>query len=213
MTGLPVIIPWCRRNESPKVVIGDNLSSPFSPDIIRLCEENSIRFICLAPNSTHLLQPLDIAFYGPMKRKWRIILKDWKMRNQSLSTLPKDSFPKLLKELMASLNLENLKSGFKEREYKWCLGKVSHLLTFKVAKEEAKEVEESSSSDEEDTVETDAEEIVENVDPNLKLLPYSKVKAGDWVKVMYEGEVFLGKAMEKQAGEVLVKCFIKEVIT
>ena len=35
------------------------------------------------------------------------------MGNQSFTTLPKDSFPKLLKELMHTLNLEKLKSGFK----------------------------------------------------------------------------------------------------
>ena len=71
------------------------------------------------------------------------------------------------------------------------------------------EVEESSSSDEEDiSSESDAEENNEHV-AHLKLLPYSKVKEGDWVKVVYEGEVFLGKTMKKQAGEVLVRCLEK----
>ena len=39
-----VIIPWARKLEGTKVVIGENLSSHFSPDIIKLCEENDVRF-------------------------------------------------------------------------------------------------------------------------------------------------------------------------
>ena len=34
-------------------------------------------------------------------------------KNPSLGSLPKDSFPGLLKELVASLNEDNLKSGFR----------------------------------------------------------------------------------------------------
>ena len=256
-----VILPWCRRNEGPKVIIGDNLSSHFSPDIIRFCEKNNIRFICLVPNSTHLSQPLDVAFYGPMKRIWRKILKDWKMRNQSFTTLPKDSFPKLLKELMDTLNLENLKSGFKacgiypmdpnevlkkipgesakeiqlnvsqvvlqrlqnmrnqeerpkirRKRVQVDPGKSITSVDIQTDQEEVMKVEESSSSDEEDTSsgnENNAEEIDENLDTNLKLLPYSKVNEGDWIKVIYEGEVFLGKVIKKQAREFLVRCLEK----
>ena len=67
----------------------------------------------MVPNSTHLSQPLDVAFYGPLKKKWRKILKCWKMENPGQTTLPKDSFPKLLKALEECLNTDNLVSGFK----------------------------------------------------------------------------------------------------
>ena len=40
-------------------------------------------------------------------------------------------------------------------------------------------------------------------------MPYTDVKERDWVKVMYEEEVFLGKAIKKQAGEVLVRSLEK----
>jgi hypothetical protein len=44
------------------------------------------RFIFLPENSTHLLQPLDVSVFAPMKRKWREILSEWKeecLRNNS----------------------------------------------------------------------------------------------------------------------------------
>jgi len=36
-------------------------------------------------------------------------------------------------------------------------------------------------------------ENVENISPILKLLPYSKMTEGNWVKVLYEGEVLMEK--------------------
>lgn len=32
----------------------------------------------LPENSTHILQPLDVAVFGPMKAKWREVLASWK---------------------------------------------------------------------------------------------------------------------------------------
>ena len=80
-----IFLPWSRNKEGPKVVIGDNLL----PEVIQLCEENNIWFVCHVLISTHLWDPLDVAFYGSMKGKWRKILEEWKMKNQSLNTLLK----------------------------------------------------------------------------------------------------------------------------
>ena len=99
-----IILPWAHKKAGKKSLIGDNLSSHFSLEIVRLCEEHNISFVCLVPNSTHLSQPLDVAYYGPLNRKWQELLKSWKMRSPSLTSLPKDEFPKLLKELVESLN-------------------------------------------------------------------------------------------------------------
>ena len=86
------VLPWAGKKEGKKVVISDNLSSHFAPDIIRLCDENDISFACLVPNGTHLTQPLDVAFFGPLKRKWRKILKLWKINDPSLTLHPKNEF-------------------------------------------------------------------------------------------------------------------------
>ncbi len=85
-----IVLPWARWKEGRKVIIGDNLSSHFSADAITLSDEHNISFVCLVPYSTHLSQPLDVAFYGLLKRKWRKILKMWKVNNPCLTSLPKD---------------------------------------------------------------------------------------------------------------------------
>ena len=112
-----IVLPYCCRLEGKKVMIGDNLSSHFSHDILKECENNNIAFVCLPANATHLLQPLDVAFFGPMKTKWRAVLTRYKLKKaKNAGTVAKDQFPKLLKELMDELpnQSDNLKSGFEK---------------------------------------------------------------------------------------------------
>ena len=103
-----------------KVLIGDNLSSQLSEAVIKACSKHNIVFVCLYPNTTHLLQPLDVAWFAPLKKVWRETLEDWKKSPQGLKhkgALPKQNFNKLLKTLVFKLeengdSSENLVSGF-----------------------------------------------------------------------------------------------------
>ena len=52
----------------------DNLSSHFNDQIIEKCEANNITFFSLPPHSTHLCQPLVVAYFAPMKKRWRVLL-------------------------------------------------------------------------------------------------------------------------------------------
>jgi hypothetical protein len=115
-----IALPFFRKadpsNENlPKVLLGDNLASHLSLKVIEACEENSIRFVFFPPNSTHLCQPLDVSFFGPLKRSWRSQLLEWKMSNKG--AIPKDKFPRLLKKGLDGISelkiTENLKAGFK----------------------------------------------------------------------------------------------------
>ena len=99
--------------DGPKVLIGDNLSSHFSPAVIALCKEHNIRFLTLVPSSTHLCQPLDVAVFRPMKVLWRAILTRWKVESRSRGTVPKETFPRLLDRVFHQLKPSNLISGFR----------------------------------------------------------------------------------------------------
>ena len=61
----------------------------------------------------HISQPLDVVFYGPLKKKWTKILKGWEFKNNTQARLPKDIFLALLKQLVNVLDTDNLKSGFR----------------------------------------------------------------------------------------------------
>lgn len=43
------------------------------------CQNNGVILITLPPNSTYMLQPLDIAFFGPLKMNWRRELELYKL--------------------------------------------------------------------------------------------------------------------------------------
>lgn len=109
-----VALPYFRKCTGRRILIGDNLSSHLSIRVIQLCEQNNIEFILLPPNATHLLQPLDVAFFAPFKKIWRKLLTEWKQKNRGV--LPKSDFPRLLKKLFDNVELnaaKNIISGFR----------------------------------------------------------------------------------------------------
>lgn len=113
------LLPVLKKQEGQKVVIGDNLSSHLSVKVVKLCGENNISFICLPPNSSHLTQPLDVAYFRPLKAKWREVLVKWKQSEAGkvAGWLPKDQFPMLLRTVLEDLKPKtesNMKAGFKK---------------------------------------------------------------------------------------------------
>lgn len=92
-----IALPYLKRLPDEKVMIGDNLSSHLSTEVIRQCETHNIKFCFLPPNATHLLQPLDVAFFRPMKIAWRKVLAKWKKTaaGRKQASVPKDIFPAL----------------------------------------------------------------------------------------------------------------------
>lgn len=114
-----LMLPCLKKKQGIKVLLGDNLSSHVSAKVLEACDRYEIRFACLPPNSTHLTQPLDVAFFKPLKSAWRKILADYKDSavGRNKTSIEKQHFPSLLKRLLEALepNREaNLKSGFKK---------------------------------------------------------------------------------------------------
>ena len=108
-----IILSYCRRVDGTKLLIGDNLSSHLSLDVILEHEKNNFCFVLLPPNATHLCQPLDVAYFRPLKRASRKVLDGWKKKNRG--SLPKTEFPRMLKKAFEHINStssQNIKSGF-----------------------------------------------------------------------------------------------------
>lgn len=108
-----ILLPYIHRLEGQFAIIGDNLSSHISLNVIRLCEANNIQFILLPPNATHLCQPLDVAFFRPLKIAWRNVLDDWKRNNRGVIT--KSVFPTMLKKAFDKVGVNtahNVIAGF-----------------------------------------------------------------------------------------------------
>ena len=107
-----IAMPHMKKLTGKKILIGDNLSSHINEDVVKACQDNNILFICLPPNSTHLTQPLDVAFFRSMKSKWKALLMQWK-RNESAkrtstTAMPKHRFPGQLAELHKARSMQLL---------------------------------------------------------------------------------------------------------
>ncbi|XP_028030015.1 uncharacterized protein LOC114242908 [Bombyx mandarina] len=111
-----VALPYFEDKPGKKLLIGDNLSSHLSINLICKCKEKDIYFVFLPANSTHLTQPLDVTFFRPMKTAWRDILFNWKKSDgRSQSSVPKNWFPQLLKKLFQRIEKNqknNIIAGF-----------------------------------------------------------------------------------------------------
>lgn len=64
--------------ELPVVLVIDGYSAHKDPKLYVWCNEHDVIFLLLYPNSTHILQVLDIAVFGPLKKKYSDYYEDWK---------------------------------------------------------------------------------------------------------------------------------------
>ena len=108
-----IFVEHVKHQGGTKVLIGDNLASHFTHEVVNQCVANNIRFICLLPNATHLLQPLDVAVFRSLKIEWRKILDCWRRESRVKGSIPKNQFPGLLAKLQNQLKSDNLISGFR----------------------------------------------------------------------------------------------------
>lgn len=107
--------PWLQENQihTPVVLFVDGHVSHRSLNLSKFCLEKGIILISLIPNSTHLLQPMDVVVFGPTKRKWAAMLKDFRRANQKMERMPKEIFVRLLNEcLNECLTMSTLQSSF-----------------------------------------------------------------------------------------------------
>ena len=114
--------------KKPVVVIMDGFSGHISLSVLEEARKNEIILVKLPPNSTHYLQALDVAVFGPMKKIWGNITRKFYRQSQNKS-ITKSVFPVLLSSLMERMHEEgtaNLVSGFRATGV-WPLDK-EHVL-------------------------------------------------------------------------------------
>ena len=67
----------------PVVLFVDGHQSHLSLQLIYTAKEKGVHLYCLPPHTTHVLQPLDVGVYGPLKQAWKTILKQHKTRTMA----------------------------------------------------------------------------------------------------------------------------------
>lgn len=98
----------------PVVLIFDGHHSHISIELIDIARRSNVHLLCLPPHSTHLLQPLDVGVFGPVKATWKKLLKEHQIETCA-GTVTKEDFPSLIKRLWEQSFLSaHLRSGFQK---------------------------------------------------------------------------------------------------
>ena len=71
----------------------DGHTSHINLAVAEFCREKSIILFCLPPHASHILQPLDVSVYGPLKQFWNNSLQEFSRKYKGLSMSRKHFFP------------------------------------------------------------------------------------------------------------------------
>ncbi len=84
----------------------------YDPYTIRFAKEHSIIF-CLPPHTTNEAQPLDVSFFGPLKRHWREVCHEFYQSSPG-KVLTKFTFSRLFASAwLKTTTPQNICSGFR----------------------------------------------------------------------------------------------------
>ena len=109
-----ILHPSLQKMETtfPVILFLDGHSTHLTYDLSCLCVELEINLICLYPNATRILQPVDIAAFKPMKNGQKKAVLEWR-QSHPLETLTKEHFAPVLKIVVEKVSKsETIKNGF-----------------------------------------------------------------------------------------------------
>lgn len=79
----------CSKDKKVLLIL-DNHSSHISPNGLDICKQNGIVLLTIPPHTSHRLQPLDVAVYGPFKTYFNQACDDFMVQNPGQTISLKD---------------------------------------------------------------------------------------------------------------------------
>lgn len=99
----------------PVVAFLDGHVSHLSFETTEFCLDHGIHLISLHPNSTQIIQPMDVSMFSVIKQKWRRAIHEWKFQNHTVN-FKSEAFASVLKKLL----LENAKPEYFRAGFETC---------------------------------------------------------------------------------------------
>ena len=101
------------RRTGPVVLFLDSHQSHTTLGLVEEARDQGIVLYTFPPHTTHLLQPLDVGVFGPLKLVWSQILKEFKLETMA-AKVDKHIFPSLVAKMWPRVLLpEHLIGGFR----------------------------------------------------------------------------------------------------
>lgn len=67
--------------QRPVLLLLDGHSTHFTPYAVHLAASEGVTIMCLPPHTTHAAQPLDVSFFGPLKKHWSSVCHTFMAEN------------------------------------------------------------------------------------------------------------------------------------
>ena len=99
----------------PIIIFMDGHTSHINVAVSELCRENDIILYCFPPHDSHLMQPLDVSVYGPLKKYWNESLDNFSRKYRGLAMTRNhffSVFDTAWKKAVASRDI--IRSGFRK---------------------------------------------------------------------------------------------------
>ena len=75
--------------------------------------DNDITILCLPPNTSHALQPLDVGVFKTVKSLYARVCEEYFKSSRRVKAISKEQFPKVFKKVWDQLDGALPKAGFK----------------------------------------------------------------------------------------------------
>ena len=144
-----VFEPWLSNNEieRPIVLYIDGRSSYLTMALDEFCRNRGIELVALYPNACHIMQPLDLTFFQPLKEAWCMATRQWHMENDE-KRLRKENFASILVQALSTIDIgEIIPMGFKlSGLHPFSADAINNTKIFKLEAKAAKEAANNSGS-------------------------------------------------------------------
>ena len=97
---------------SHRLLVIDGHESHDSLDFQQYCKDNKIITVCMPPHSSHLLQPLDVGCFAPLKKAYGRQAEDL-MRNRINHITKTEFLPCFVRAHNAAITTSNIQGGFR----------------------------------------------------------------------------------------------------
>ena len=97
----------------PVILLLDGHSAHYCPDTIRMAAKEKVILCALPPHTTHLMQPLDIGCFAPLKAAWREVCHTFCASNPGRTVSRYDFCEVFAKAWYKSFSMPNIINSFK----------------------------------------------------------------------------------------------------
>ena len=145
-----IFFKWLKKNNYvfPVVLYVDGHSCHMTLPLMKFCKENLIQLVVLYPNATHIIQPLDVAVFRPLKESYRKVLRQWRVDNNVID-MKKSMFAPVLEMALDDRDFSKcIINGFRTCGlYPFNANAVNYKILSKKSKKKVFEVQPVSISD------------------------------------------------------------------